>query len=163
MKTYLPLLYSALFIFLCCSNEQKKVETGNETEAAISNTSGETPSIIGQWKKISYGNDDNKNGVLDENEKEKRPEAGSYENLNFNQGGRYTVNGMLGEMGGPYAVKNYNGKKTIFLYTDDEEGMTQEERDKSAARFEIRSLESGKLVVAPPIYITMLVVYTRVK
>lgn len=163
MKTYLPLLYAALFIFLCCSNEQKTVETGNEPEAAISNTSGEIPSIIGQWKKIAYGNDDNKNGVLDENEKEKRPEAGSYENLNFYEGGRYMSNGILGEMSGPYAVKNYNGKRTIFLYTDDEEEMTQKERDESAARFEIRSLESGKLIVTPPIYITMLVVYTRVK
>lgn len=163
MKTYLHFLCAVLFIFLCCNNERKAAETGNEPEAVISNPSVETPPIIGQWKKIAYGNDDNKNGVLDENEKEKRPEAGSYENLNFYQGGRYMFSGILGEMSGPYTVKNYNGKKTIFLYTDDEEEMTQKERDESAARFEIRSLESGKLVVAPPIYITMLVVYTRVK
>lgn len=162
MKTYLPFLYATLLIFLCCNNDHKAAKTTNDLEAAIPNEGSQASSIVGKWKKIAYGEDVNKNGILEDNEKEKRPEEGSYEVLNFFSNGRYTFSGILGQMEGPYTLKNYNGKRTIFLYTDDEEGLSQKEKDESAARFEIRSLGSGKLVVVPPIYISMLIVYSKV-
>jgi hypothetical protein len=116
--------------------------------------------LVGQWKKVAAGQDVNNNRALEESEKMKL-EPTSQDNIHFNSNGKCKVFGMGLEVEGTWLVKNYKGKRTIFIYTDDIADLPQDEKDKSAMRFEYVSLKDGKLVVVPPIFISMLAVYTR--
>ena len=118
--------------------------------------------LAGQWKKIAAGQDANNNRILEESEKMKL-EPGAQDNINLNSDGKCKVFGMGMELEGTWLTKNYNGKKTLFIYTHDLAELPQESKDKSAMRFEIVSLKDGKLVVIPPIYTFLLAEYARSK
>ena len=60
-------------------------------------------------------------------------------------------------------LKTVNGKKTIFIYADDDADLPKEERETSALKFEIVSLQGDKLVVIPPTFTFLLGVYSRSK
>jgi len=138
----------------------EKLNAGSEISSPISKNEISANELVGQWKRTAGGSDDNKNRILDESEKMKL-EPGAQDNLHFNANGKCKVFGMGMELEGTWLVKNYNGKRTIFVYTEDLKDLPQDERDKSAMRFEIISLAGNKLVVIPPIYSFMLSVYTR--
>jgi hypothetical protein len=146
MKSLLLLLFTVPFFF----------HHPNKNDAVLANE------LAGQWKKIAAGEDANKNRILEESEKMK-PEPTSQDILHLNSDGKCKVTGMAMELEGTWLTKNYSGKKTLFIYTADIMDLPQEERDKSAMRFEIVSLQNGKLVVIPPIFISMLAIYTRTK
>ena len=118
--------------------------------------------IVGQWKKNAAGQDANSNRILEESEKMKL-EPGAQDNIHLNADGKCKVFGMGMELDGTWLTKNYNGKKTLFIYTNDIANLPQEDKDKSAMRFEIVSLKDGKLVVIPPIFTFMLAEYVRSK
>jgi hypothetical protein len=118
--------------------------------------------LVGQWKRTAGGQDANNNRVLEESEKMKL-EPGAQDNLNLNSDGKCKVFGMGMELEGTWLVKNYKGKKTLFVYTKDIADLPQDDRDVSAMRFEIVSIQGDKLVVIPPIFSFMLSEYTRSK
>jgi hypothetical protein len=118
--------------------------------------------LVGQWKKIAGGEDANKNRVLEESEKMKL-EPGAQDNLHFFSDGKCKVFGMDMELKATYTVKTVNGKKTIFIYADDDADLPKEDRETSALKFEIVSLQGDKLVVIPPTFNFLLGVYSRSK
>jgi hypothetical protein len=90
-------------------------------------------------------------------------EPGAQDNIHLNSDGKCKVFGMGLELEGTWLTKNYNGKKTIFIYTNDIADLPQEQKDKSAMRFEIVSVKDGRLLVIPPIYSFLLAEYARSK
>ena len=160
MKIFLLLPLALLVNHPYGNSKIEKAKAEFEISSTISKNEISANELVGQWKRTAGGSDDNKNRILDESEKMKL-EPGAQDNLHFNADGKCKVFGMGIEAEGTWLVKNYNGKRTLFVYTDDLKDRPQDERDKSAMRFEIISLEANKLVVIPPIYLFMISVYTR--
>ena len=162
MKILLLLLLGGPLSFLPGNKiSEKSIESPSITSTTQENVILANE-LVGQWKKIAGGQDANKNRVLEESEKMKL-EPGAQDNLHFFSDGKCKVFGMDMELKATYAVKNDNGKKTIFIYADDDADLPKEDRETSALKFEIVSLQGDKLVVIPPTFTFMLGVYSRSK
>src|SRR5687768_9640511 len=125
-------LFLSIVVLTATSNFNhtiEKIRADNEVLLFSSETNALSKEFVGHWKRTAGGSDDNKNRVLDESEKMKL-EPGAQDNLQFFSDGKCKVFGMGLEVKGTWVVKNYNGKKTIFVYVDDpEEGdLPQKEK-----------------------------------
>jgi len=162
MKTYLLFLIIIPASFIYWNNQSFKSIELNEVHPTSTINCAYANELVGQWKRTAVGQDANSNRILEESEKTKL-EPGAQDNLNLNSDGKCKVFGMGMELEGTWLVKNYKGKKTLFVYTKDIANLPQDDKDVSAMRFEIVSIQGDKLVVIPPIFSFMLSEYTRSK
>ncbi len=159
MKTHLLFLLAMLAILAYWNNNTEKTNAGAEISMLLFQDS----ELVGHWLKTAGGEDANKNRILEDAEIIKNPEPGAYDNFHFYPGGKkYALFGMGIENKGNFVVKTFKGKKMIYAYTEDNPAnLPEDEKDKHALKFEIVSLEKNKLVLIPPVYSFMLIVYTK--
>jgi hypothetical protein len=155
-----------VFCTIACGNgkpgEPDKPEANKKTETPASLEEKSDEGIVGEWKRVAYGEDKNNNKILDDNEVSDKPGLKGYDYYNFMSNGKCIYDKDM-KFEGTWEIKMYKNRNSIMVYSKDlPAGLSQEERDKNSIILKIASIESAKFTVIPAHLGTTLVVYKRV-
>jgi hypothetical protein len=162
------ILPSMVFCTISCSNGNPGESTSaafannTETETSAAAKQKTAESIVGEWKRMAYGEDKNNNKVLDDDEVSSKPGLKGFDYYHFMSNGKCTWDKDM-KFEGTWEIKEYKKRNSIMVYSKDlPAGLSQEERDKNAIILKIASIESTKITVTPAHLGTTLVVYKRI-